>query len=128
MAAATPSRTPTGTDGGVTDCPTGAHCGGLHTAVLFGRNSRADLTPATIVGRHNETDDVVVPRLKLPSDVHPGDLIAVAGTGAYHHSRACNYHLVSRPALVGVRDSRATTLVRRETLADLLARDVDGQD
>ncbi|MEV4136743.1 diaminopimelate decarboxylase [Dactylosporangium sp. NPDC049742] len=112
-------------DGGMTDCPVAALCGGAHTAALIGRASRADLAPATVVGRHNDIDDVVVPTLVLPADVHPGDLLAVAGTGAYHHSRACNYHLVGRPPLIGVAGGHARTLVRRESLADLLSRDAD---
>lgn len=112
-------------DGGMTDCPAAALCGGAHTAALVGRTSRAGLEPATVVGRHNDTDDVVVPTLHLPADIHPGDLLAVAGTGAYHHSRACNYHLVGRPPLIGVTGGQARTLVRRETVTDLLSRDAD---
>jgi diaminopimelate decarboxylase len=112
-------------DGGMTDCPTAALCGGAHTAALIGRASLADPEPATVVGRHNDVDDVVVPTLQLPADVHPGDLLAVAGTGAYHHSRASNYHQVTRPPLLSVADSRIHTLVRRESLTDLLSRDAD---
>jgi diaminopimelate decarboxylase len=114
-------------DGGMTDCPNGVLCGGRHSAVLFGRTSCAQELSTTVVGRHNDAEDIVVETLKLPGDVHPGDLLAVAGSGAYHHSRASNYHLVGRPALLSVRDGRANTLVRRESLADLLARDVDEQ-
>ena len=49
----------------------------------------------------------------------------LAGTGAYHHARASNYHLVTRPALLAVRGGRTSTLVRRESLDDLLTRDAD---
>jgi len=112
-------------DGGMTDCPAGALCGSRHTAVLFGRTSCAAPQPASLVGRHNDSADVIVPTLDLPADLRPGDFLAVAGTGAYHHSLASNYHLLTRPALLGVRDGHVTTLVRRETLADLLARDGD---
>jgi diaminopimelate decarboxylase len=115
-------------DGGMTDCPNGALCGGRHTAVLVGRTSGAQSIPTIVVGRHNDVEDVIVPHLDLPSDVHPGDLLAVAGTGAYHHSRASNYHLIGRPALVGVRDGHIRTLVRRESTVDLLAREVDELD
>jgi len=59
----------------------------------------------------------------LPVDLHPGDLFAVACTGAYHHSMASTYNMVCRPPLVGVKDARAYELVRRETIADLLSRD-----
>ena len=40
----------------------------------------------------------------LPGDVVPGDLIAVAATGAYCRSMASNYNLVPRPPVVAVRD------------------------
>jgi diaminopimelate decarboxylase len=59
----------------------------------------------------------------LPTDVHPGDLIAVACTGAYHHSMASNYNMVGRPPIVAVKDGCTRELVRRETIADLLSRD-----
>jgi diaminopimelate decarboxylase len=36
---------------------------------------------------------------------------------------ASNYNMVVRPALVAVKDGHARELVRRETVADLLARD-----
>jgi len=59
----------------------------------------------------------------LPSDLHAGDLLAVACTGAYHHSMASTYNMVGRPPLVAVKDGCSRELVRRETIADLLARD-----
>jgi diaminopimelate decarboxylase len=59
----------------------------------------------------------------LPSDVVPGDLIAVAATGAYCRSMASNYNHVTRPAVVAVRDGAARLLLRRETIDDLLRLD-----
>ena len=52
------------------------------------------------------------------------DLIAVPGAGAYSRSMASNYNHVPRPPVVAVREGRISTLVRRETLDDLLALDV----
>lgn len=112
-------------DGGMSDCPTGALCGGQHTAALIGRSTKAGSAPSIVVGRHNDSDDVIIPAIELPADTHPGDLLAVAGTGAYHHCRATNYHLVGRPPLVAVRGAQAHTLIRRENLDDLIDRDVD---
>ena len=43
-----------------------------------------------------------------------GDLLAVACTGAYHHSMASNYNMVGRPPVVAVKNGRARELVRRE--------------
>jgi diaminopimelate decarboxylase len=59
----------------------------------------------------------------LPSDVAPGDLVAVAATGAYCRSMASNYNYVPRPPVVAVRDGESSILLRRETEADLLRLD-----
>ena len=59
----------------------------------------------------------------LPGDVAPGDLLAVAATGAYCRSMASNYNHVPRPPVVAVRDGAAQVIVRRETEDDLLALD-----
>jgi diaminopimelate decarboxylase len=45
-------------------------------------------------------------------------------SGAYHHSLASNYNLVGRPPMVVVRDGTVRTIIRRETIDDLLAREV----
>lgn len=114
-------------DGGMSDCPTSALCGGQHTATLIGRTPHAPSVLSIVVGRHNDSDDIIVPTMHLPADTRPGDLLAVAGTGAYHHSRATNYQLVGRPPLVSVRDGHSHTLIRRETLDDLDTRDMDDE-
>jgi len=59
----------------------------------------------------------------LPGDVAPGDLLAVPASGAYSRSMASNYNYTPRPAVVSVRDGKVSTLIRRETLDDLLALD-----
>ncbi|MEP7180132.1 MAG: hypothetical protein ABI775_13680, partial [Pseudonocardiales bacterium] len=76
-----------------------------------------------IVGKHCESGDVVVRDAWLPSDVLPGDLIAVAATGAYCRSMASNYNHVPRPPVVAVRDGVSSIIVRRETEDDLLRLD-----
>jgi diaminopimelate decarboxylase len=53
-----------------------------------------------------------------------GDLVAVPGTGAYCYSLMNNYNGALRPPVVLCRDGSAELAVRRETLADLLARDL----
>jgi len=60
----------------------------------------------------------------LPSDLAPGDLLAMAGTGAYCRSLASNYNHLARPGVVAVRDGAAREIIRRETLDDLLSLDV----
>ena len=67
--------------------------------------------------------DIVVRDSYLPSDLAPGDLLAVAATGAYCRSMASNYNHVARPPVVAVRDGAARLLLRRETIDDLLRLD-----
>jgi diaminopimelate decarboxylase len=78
-----------------------------------------------VVGKHCETGDVVVKQAWLPADLAPGDLLAVAATGAYGRSMASNYNHVPRPPVVAVSEDSARLIVRRETVEDILALDVD---
>jgi diaminopimelate decarboxylase len=63
---------------------------------------------------------VLIEEARLPAP-RPGDVLVVAATGAYSASMASNYNGLPRPAAVVVRDGAARTVVRRETVADLLA-------
>ena len=91
---------------------------------LANRHSLGPTNKFTVAGRHCESGDELARDVELPADVHPGDLLAVACTGAYQHSMASNYNMVGRPPIVAVRRGEVTELVRRETAADLLARDL----
>ena len=59
----------------------------------------------------------------LPADLAPGDLLAVAATGAYCRSMASNYNFLPRPAVIAARNGAVSVVLRRETMADLLALD-----
>ena len=76
-------------------------------------------TLCRVVGRHCESGDVVVRDCWLPADLAPGDLVAVAATGAYCYAMASAYNKVPRPAVVAVADGADRTMLRRETLDDL---------
>jgi diaminopimelate decarboxylase len=95
-----------------------------YSCVLASRTSTAEPMLSRVVGRHCESGDIVVRHAYLPADLAPGDLLAVAATGAYCWSLASNYNHLTRPGVVAVRDGRAREIVRRETLDDLLALDV----
>jgi diaminopimelate decarboxylase len=116
-------RTFVAVDGGMSDNPRVALYGAKYTVALANRHSLAPRQRVTVAGRHCEAGDEIARDVELPADVHPGDLLAVACTGAYHHTMASNYNMVGRPPLVAVHNGRAAELVRRETIADLLARD-----
>lgn len=112
-------------DGGMGDNPREAQRGVKHTVALANRHVPTKTTPVTIVGRHAEFGEEIARNVALPTDVHPGDLLAMACTGAYHHSMGSTCNLVGRPPLIAVADRRARVLVRRETVPDLLSRDCD---
>lgn len=116
-------RTFVAVDGGMSDNPRVSLYDARYTVALANRHSLGLKQRVTVAGRHCEAGDEIARDIELPADVHPGDLLAVACTGAYHHSMASNYNMVGRPSLVAVKDGRARELVRRETVADLLARD-----
>jgi diaminopimelate decarboxylase len=116
-------RTFVAVDGGMSDNPRVSLYGAKYTVALANRHSLAPRRRVTVAGRHCEAGDEIARDVELPADLHPGDLLAVACTGAYHHSMASNYNMVGRPPLVAVKDGRARELVRRETTADLLSRD-----
>jgi diaminopimelate decarboxylase len=111
-------------DGGMSDNIRTALYDAQYTCVLASRASSAQPMLSRVVGRHCESGDIVVRDVFLPADVVPGDLLAVAATGAYCRSMASNYNHVPRPPVVAVRDGEARLVVRRETVEDLLALDV----
>ena len=97
---------------------------------LYGQRFEATVTsrvgggaPVELVGRHCESGDRLISGVVL-RDPRPGDLVAVAVTGAYCYSLASNYNGAMRPPVVFCRDGDARLVVRRETHADFLARDV----
>jgi diaminopimelate decarboxylase len=116
-------RTFVAVDGGMSDNPRVSLYGARYTVALANRHTMGLKQLVTVAGRHCEAGDEIARDIELPADVRPGDLLAVACTGAYHHSMASNYNMVGRPALVAVKDGRARELVRRETVTDLLSRD-----
>ena len=116
-------RTFVSVDGGMSDNPRVALYGAKYTVALVNRHALGPTKVVTIAGRHCEAGDEIARDVELPADIHPGDLLAVACTGAYQHSMASNYNMVGRPPIVAVRHGQVTEIVRRETTADLLARD-----
>jgi diaminopimelate decarboxylase len=116
-------RTYVSVDGGMSDNPRPVLYGSGYEAFLPRETEAARPVTATIVGKHCESGDVLVRDAQLPDDVRVGDVLATPVTGAYGHSMASNYNKVPRPPVLFVRDGEARTVVRRETLDDLLRLD-----
>jgi diaminopimelate decarboxylase len=111
-------------DGGMSDNPRPALYGVRYAPRLVGRTHAPGRTVVDVVGRYCEAGDILAADVPLPDDVRPGDLLAVPVAGAYHLSMASTYNMVGRPPVISVSGGNARLLVRRESLADMSARDV----
>lgn len=121
------SRTYVSVDGGMSDNIRTALYDADYSCTLVNRYSAATPTLARVVGKHCESGDILVKDEFLPSDVGPGDLVAVPGTGAYCRSMASNYNHVPRPPVIAVKDGQTRVVVRRETEDDLLLLDMGAE-
>ncbi|TCP54801.1 diaminopimelate decarboxylase [Tamaricihabitans halophyticus] len=113
-------------DGGMSDNIRTALYDAVYDCRLVSRRSEPETsaTLSRVVGKHCESGDVVVRDCWLPNDLGPGDLLAVAATGAYCYSMASGYNWLPRAAVVSVRDGEVRPLRRRETIEDLLRLEV----
>jgi len=117
-------RTYVAVDGGMSDNPRPVLYGSGYESFMPGRvEATRDLT-VRVVGKHCESGDVLVREGQVPSDISVGELLATPVTGAYGHSMGSNYNAVLRPPVVFAANGDARLVVRRETLDDLVLRDV----
>jgi diaminopimelate decarboxylase len=112
------------TDGGMADNPRHALYGVRYTCLPvtgLGRERNASLS---IGGPHCESGDVVIEDLLMP-EIAEGELIAIPVAGAYHISMSSNYNGARRPAVVWLEDGQVKLIQRRQTVDDLLSRDLE---
>ena len=76
-----------------------------------------------LAGKHCESGDVIAWGVHL-RDPRAGDVVVTPVTGAYGHALANNYNGVPRPPVLLCSGGQARVAVRRETLEDLVVRDV----
>ncbi|WP_242412432.1 diaminopimelate decarboxylase [Mycobacterium marinum] len=121
---ATANRRYVSVDGGMSDNIRTALYDAQYDVRLVSRVSDAPATLARVVGKHCESGDIIVRDTWVPDDLQPGDLVAVAATGAYCYSLSSRYNMIGRPAVVAVRAGKARLVLRRETVDDLLSLEV----
>jgi diaminopimelate decarboxylase len=109
-------------DGGMADNPRPAMYGARYQAFAVDRADAAAAHTYAIAGKHCESGDVLIEAAELP-ELAPGDVIALAATGAYTSTMASTYNGLPRPAAVMVAGGEERTVVVRETVPDLLARE-----
>lgn len=116
-------RTYVAVDGGMSDNPRPVLYGSGYEAFLPRAVDAPRPRTVTVVGKHCESGDLLVRDARVPADIAVGDVLATPVTGAYGHSMGSGYNKVPRPAVVFARGGDARTVVRRETLDDLLRLD-----
>jgi diaminopimelate decarboxylase len=110
-------------DGGMGDNIRQPMYGARQEALVANRASAKETAKVTIAGKYCESGDVLIKDIDMP-DMKAGDILAVAGSGAYAISLQSNYNAMLRPAIVFVREGKARLIRRRETLQDLIGRDL----
>ncbi len=110
-------------DGGMGDNLRPALYGAALDAAVVGNGATRDTETVDIAGRFCESGDMICRGVRLPTP-RVGDLVVVPAAGAYTVSMASNYNGALRPAVVAVDEGRAHVWQRRESYADLIARDV----
>jgi diaminopimelate decarboxylase len=115
-------RTYVAVDGGMSDNLRPMLYGARYEAVIADRAEAAATHEATIAGMHCESGDILIKEVELP-EPRIGDVLVTPATGAYGYAMANNYNGVPRPPVIFCKDGNARVVVRRETYADLAARD-----
>ena len=116
-------RTYVAVDGGMSDNLRPMLYEARYDALIANRASEPAQTRVTVAGMHCESSDVIVRDVET-AQPRVGDILATPATGAYGHAMANNYNGMRRPPVLFAKDGQARVVVRRETLDDLLARDV----
>ena len=110
-------------DGGMADNIHPNLYGARYSALPVENPLQPALDPAWLGGPYCESGDVLIENLPM-ADVQPGELIAIPVSGAYHLMMSSNYNGALRSAVLWPHGGQARLVQRRETVEDLVDRDV----
>jgi diaminopimelate decarboxylase len=110
-------------DGGLADNPRPALYQASYSALPIQNPERIAAGSAWLAGPYCESGDILIEDLMMP-EIIPGELVAVPVSGAYQLSMGSNYNGARRPAVLWLEKDRAALIQRRETLDDLIRRDL----
>ena len=110
-------------DGGMADNPRFTLYEAKYTVLNAEHADRAPDLVCTVAGRCCESGDLIGEGMAI-AEPRRGEILAVLTTGAYNFSMASGYNRLGRPALVWVENGESRVAVRRESLADLLEKDL----
>jgi len=110
-------------DGGMGDNIRQPMYGARQEALVANRAAAKSGGKVTICGRYCESGDILIKDIDLPA-MQAGDILAVAGSGAYCVPMQSNYNASFRPAIVFVAGGKARLVRRREQLEDITRCDI----
>ena len=110
-------------DGGMADNPRPSLYEAEYTAQVANAKENKKIEKVTLAGKYCESGDILIKDILLP-ELEEGDIICVYNTGAYNYSMASNYNRREKPAMVLVNKSQSDIIVKRETLDDIISKDV----
>ena len=110
-------------DGGMTDNIRPALYQAKYDATIVGKENEEKTEVVTIAGKCCESGDLIIEGIKLPKACK-GDLLITYTTGAYGYSMSSNYNKALTPAVVFVDNGKDTLAVKRQTLEELIEREI----
>lgn len=109
-------------DGGMFENPRFALYQAKYTAVAIEKMNEPTTTSYSLAGKCCESGDIITENSMLP-EMKQGDLVGVLSTGAYNYSMASNYNRNLIPKVVGVKNGKTYTMVKGQTLKDIIRND-----
>ncbi|MDE6583917.1 MAG: diaminopimelate decarboxylase, partial [Anaeroplasmataceae bacterium] len=110
-------------DGGMTDNIRPALYQANYAADIVGKEFALKNKVVTIAGKCCESGDLIIENTLLP-EAEPNDLLVTYSTGAYGYSMSSNYNKALTPAVVFVEDGIDRLVVKRQTIEQLLEREI----
>ena len=110
-------------DGGMTDNIRPALYQAKYDCDIVGKENDIKNHKVTIAGKCCESGDLIIENYPLPK-AEKGDLLITYTTGAYGYSMSSNYNKALTPAIVFVEDGKDKLVVRRQTLDELIEREL----
>jgi len=110
-------------DGGMADNPRPSMYQAEYTAEVANDIEPRRVEKVTIAGKFCESGDILIEEIELP-ELRAGDILCVYNTGAYNFSMESNYNRTKKLAMVLVNSAQSDMIVNRESLEDLIAREI----
>lgn len=94
-----------------------------YEALVANKIGEAESAKVSIAGKYCESGDILARDIFL-APVSPGDIIAMPVAGAYAIPMSSNYNMVTRPAIVMVKNRKSRIIRKRENYQDLTRLDI----